>query len=222
MGRQAPRRERRDRGAQQRLHRGRGTHCRPRVRARLPRADGGVFRDAPARHLVRPDDRRRYRGSLAKEAKTPQRKGRIPEGRRGSPRGSLREGSRQGPDEGERPAHRLRRRPVADRRRPAGGHPRRDPGRGSGARQDVPRVPGDPGREPARARRALSIRRLRAQGRRRRQRRHPVLRRPPRGTRRGRSAAPPGEGGDRVRARSVPRPTARTRTTASVSSSASG
>ena len=48
---------------EQRLHRGPGAHCRPRVRSWLPRADGDVFRDAPARHLVRPDDRRRHRST---------------------------------------------------------------------------------------------------------------------------------------------------------------
>ena len=76
-------------------------------------------------------------------------------------------------------------------------HPRRA-GR---AREDVQRLPGDAGREPPRARRALSIRRLRPQGRRRRERRHPLLRRPPRGSRPGRPAPPPGQGGDGVGAR---------------------
>ena len=101
----------------------------------------------------------------------------------------------------DRLAHRGRRRPVADRRRSAGRHPRRDPGRRRRPREDVQRLPGDAGREPPRTRRALPIRRLRAQGRRRRERRDPLLHGPPRRARRGRSADPPGEGGDRVGAR---------------------
>ena len=99
-----------------------------------------------------------------------------------------------------------RRRPVADRRRPAGRHPRRDRRAGSAAlEKDVQRLSRDAGREPSRARRALSVRRLRAQGRRRRKRRHPLLRRPARGSRRGRSAAPPGQGGDRLGPATLPR-----------------
>ena len=62
MGRQAPCRERRDRQPNQRLQPLGGTRGRDGDRPRLPRADGRLRRDAPARHLVRPDDRRRYRG----------------------------------------------------------------------------------------------------------------------------------------------------------------
>ena len=69
--------------------------------------------------------------SLAQLAKATRAKGAAAKAGAGSSRGPLREGSRQGPDEGEWPAHRRRRRPVADRRRPARRHPRRDPGRGS-------------------------------------------------------------------------------------------
>ena len=95
------------------------------------------------------------------------------------------------------------------------------PGGGATPGQDVPRLPRLDGREPARADRALPVRGLRAQGRRRRQRRDALLHRPPGGPRRGRPVDPPGQGGDA----SVLEPhvaASTTRTTASASSSASG
>ena len=176
------------------------------VRA-LSRADGDVLRDAPARHLVRPDDRGRHRGiaARAREGQDRRAKGSAEKDGAGAPRAPLRQGPRQGPDEGE--SARSPRSSTASggsstirRSSPTS----RSPGGAAGARKDVQRLPGDAGREPPRARRALSIRRLRAQGRRRRERRHPLLHRPPRRPRRGRCAAPPGEGGDRVGARAVP------------------
>ena len=80
------------------------------------------------------------------------------QGRRG-PRStrSSRKARSQGPDEGDGLADRRRRRPVADRRRPAGRRPMsRCPGGAGRPGEDVQRLPVDPRREPARAHRALS------------------------------------------------------------------
>ena len=129
MGRQAPRRERRDRGAQQRLHARRDADaCRPRpcapTASRWRRIPGCACSTSGTtgrpRTISRQPWPRRPR-SLARK--------RL-EGRRGAPRGHLREGSRQGPDEGERP--------LAASSTASGGssttrrrHPRRDSRRGA-------------------------------------------------------------------------------------------
>ena len=120
-----------------------------------------------------------------------------------------------------RVADRGRRRPPGHPRRPAGDHPRRLRGRSGGPREGLHRLPGDDVREPARLPRALPVRRLRAQGRRRRERRDALLRPRPRGPRRERPAHPPGEGGDGVGHGAATSRRASTPTTASASSSAS-
>ncbi len=114
-----------------------------------------------------------------------------------------------------------RRRSPGHPRRPAGRHARRCARRPCRAREGLHRLPGDHAREPARLPRALPVRRLRPQGRRRRERRDPLLHPRPRGPRRERPAHPPGEGGDGIGAGAVPRRRAPTRTTPSASSSAS-
>ena len=224
MGRQAPRRERRDRGAQQRLHRGRGTATAVLASVRAYREQmARVCRDAPARHLVRPDHGRRHRSDVGRGGQAIRVEGRSRRPVEARLEASLREGARQGPDAARAasspPSSTASGGSSTTRRWSPTSRPR---AAAAGARQDVPRLPGDHGREPARARRALPVRRLRAQGRRRRQRRDPLLHRPPRGPRRERSADPPGQGGDRVGARAVSRATDHTRTTANGSSSASG
>ena len=80
------------------------THRDPRHGGRLPRPDGALFGDAAARHLVRPDDRDRYRepDDRGKEAAGHHAPG---QGRPEPDPGHLRQGPRQGPDEGERFAH---------------------------------------------------------------------------------------------------------------------
>ena len=173
-------------------------------RSRLSRADGALLGDAPARHLVRPDDRGRHRGGGSSSGKP-------------SRSGSSRKDAKARLDAIFSKAR------GKDQMKASGslteivdGHwrivddppvvtARRDPRRRRDPREDVQRLPGDPRREPPRARRALPVRRLRAQGRRRRQRRHALLRRPARGPRRGRPALPPGQGGDRVGPRPVSR-----------------
>ncbi len=102
-------------------------------------------------------------------------------------------------------ADRRRRRPPGDPRRPAGHQPRRVRGWRGSPRRHVQRLPGHDAREPARVPRALPLRRCRPQGGRRRQRRDALLHARARGARRERPADPPGQGGDRVGARAVPR-----------------
>ena len=63
-------------------------------------SDGALCRDASARHLVRPDDRRRHPRPLRGGGRLDER-GSI-QGRQGARR-HLRQGARQGPDEGHRP-----------------------------------------------------------------------------------------------------------------------
>ena len=165
--------------------------------------DGALLGDAAARHLVRPDDRDDIENHLIEAGQAAGRM--LRQGRQGPPPDDVRQGPRQGPDEGERLADVHRRRPMAHQGRPADRGPRRAARRAGRAGTDVQRLPRDARREPARARRALSIRRLRAQGRRRRQRRHSLLRGPAGGSRRGRSPVPPGQGGDRIGPRPVSR-----------------
>ena len=156
----------------------------------------------PPRRLVRPPHRERARRALRREA------------RREGPdrvRQAVRQGAAQDERAGGREAHRARRRRAAlpQRAAAAGPVPRAvRPGRRS--RRDglhpraARRVRRRPRRRPAVPVRDLPVRRHGAQGRRRRQRRHPRLGVPLRRPRREGPARAAGEGGAGLGARALP------------------
>ena len=123
VGRQAARGQRRHRRPQQRLHARPRRGPRPSRRSRAYREQMARYAEMrAARHLVRPDDRRpTSRHQLIEAGKRPSIG--PPKDAKAAPPGDLRQGPRQGPDEGERLADRDRRRPMAHHGRSAGRQP---------------------------------------------------------------------------------------------------
>ena len=210
VGRQAPGREPRRRGPGQRVR----SHHRPTLGARgrrpVPRLDGALLGDDPPRRLVR-------RGSTCASSSTPApsavRRQMQPLLAKAEGKNHLKalakltvevDGRRRIVDDPPVVEH------IADERV-------LDPA----ARSRVRRVPPDPQRRPAGPVRPLPLRRLRPQGRRRRQRRHPRVDGAVPGTQR-RTAVPAAEGGEPVGDRARPRRRSRRPTTASASSTGSG
>ena len=85
VGRQAPRRQRRHRLPDERVHPRRGADGDAGHRAGIPRADGSLLGDAPPRHLVRPDDRGGHRDAARRDGQGRRRQRVQPEGRPGAP-----------------------------------------------------------------------------------------------------------------------------------------
>ena len=173
MGRQAPRRELRDRRPGPRLH-GRATpRCRPRRRSLLSQGDARIRVDEQPRRLV-----------LTAHGRGDPRQAAPGEGEEAGEGGGG--GAREGPDEGQheglQQADDRRRRRGQDRLRPAADRADRRAGRGNDARGDrrgdprvVPDLPALVARRSPGARRELPRRRSRAQGGRRRERRRASL-----------------------------------------------
>ena len=174
-----------------------------RIGAVLPRGDARLRQDAEPRRLVRPPRRRRHPGAM----------GRGPRPRRAQ---ELPAGGRQGRVEGPAPG-----RGQADparRRRAAGSSATRRcscPSRSSSRRSIVRELEGSihqapaglpphPAGRPPPPARELPLRAAGPQGRRRRQRRHPLLGGAHGRPRQQRPALPPGEGGRGVGARALP------------------
>ena len=188
-------------------------------RPRLSPVDGSLRGDATPRRLVRLHHRRRHPGCGRGDRRAPGPAG----GRPSRPaRGHLRQGPTARRDARVRVADGDRRRTAGHPRRSAGHHARRDRRRPGGAREGLHGLSGHDGREPPRLPRAVSVRRLRAQGRRRRQRRDALLRRWSSrvATRTTRSSSRPRRRPHRCSSRTSRR--AGTPTTASASWSASG
>jgi len=214
MGCEAPGDKRGDRRTGQRLH-GCGEPARGHGhRAGLPAPDGELRPDAPDRRLVLGDHRPRHpRGD---------RGHRLVRGVHGPPASGG-----AGVDLHEGPASRRPSRlplphtacgwPSPHRRGSPDGRAGRRRRRRCRPGTGLPRLPLHASREPARTAGALPFRRLRPQGRGRRERRYALLR--PRAGRAGRhrSAHPAGQGGDRLRPRAVPAGQAATGATASAS-----
>ena len=203
VGREAPRHELRDLRARPQLHQGAEGQDRAARRSRVPRVDAQARSDAEPPGLVRAprrrDDRTGDQGAGRRRS------------RRGS-RGGRREGANEGQHEGVCEAYGGRRRRAEDRLRSAADHadqrPRRPgacrDGRSRAARGLSQLPPDAPARSPTPAR-GVPVGRLRAQGRRRRQRGDALLDPADARPGRDRSAVPPGQGGAGFRARAVPR-----------------
>ena len=218
VGRQAARREHRHRRARQRLQR-RPRTGRPRWPPCAPTASGwprfAAMRLIDVWYSYITDDAIRAAAEpfLAGSKDGAARRAKL-EGLFSKARGQRRAPRRELADHD-------RRWPARRRRRPAGHPARRDPRRARCHAQGLRGLPRHDGREPPRVPGALPLRRLRAQGRGRRQRRDALLRPHPRGPRRGRPAHPAGQGGDRLGARGARRRQPAMPTTASASWSAS-
>ena len=159
-------------------------------------------RDVQPRPLVLPHRRRRDRraGGSAGDREAAE-----------AVRAQRGQGAVEGQPEGVCEAHDDRRRRAQDRERPAahradrGDGVGRRTGRARGVRTGShPLLPAHPERRPPAAARALSLRPLGAQGRRRGQRRHARLDRADARPRRERSAVPAAQGGAGIGARAVP------------------
>ena len=134
VGRQAPRRQLRDRRPGERLQAEGAPRRGPRRGARVPRGDPQVRRDAQPGGLVRAPERRDADAGPA--LRGPGGVGAGGEGRR--------QGPEQGPPAGAGPAHPHGRRRAANRQRPAAP----GPGRGAAARRREPRRRAGAARDP--------------------------------------------------------------------------
>ena len=196
MGRQAACGERRHRRTRQRLH-----AAQNRV---ATMAAVRSYREWMARYAPCPSSTSGTRTSPTTTSAPPARPPSRVQGHRqaaGDDRQALQQGARPRSDARREPADHGRRRPAAIILDPPIIQHVEIPGRPSGDAQGLRGLPRDDGREPARVPGALPVRRLRTQGRRRRQRGDALLRARPRGSRRERHPHPPGKGGDRVGAR---------------------
>ena len=220
MGRQAARGERDHRRTGQRLQRAAEPRSDDGRRPRLSPVDGSLRRRCACIDVWYASHHRgRHPRGGRGDRRAPGSGRRQPPG---ALRGHLQQGSPARRHARVRVADRHRRRPARHPRRSARRHARRAAQAArSRPREGLHRLPSDDAGEPARVPRALPVRRLRAQGRRRRQRRDALLHHRPAGSRRERPAHPAGQGGDGVGPGAVPRRRACTTTTASASSSVS-